>query len=73
MTPRIPLFIALCSFSLSGCVAALPMAAQLMTSPDARAKLCSFAKLPGHNESICDGIPLASAAPTPTPAKVTAR
>jgi hypothetical protein len=71
MTPRIPLLIALCSISLSGCVAAVPMAAQLLASPEARAKLCSFAKLPGHDESICDGIPLASA--NQAPAKVTSR
>ena len=65
--------IALVSLSLTGCVAALPMAAQLLTSADARAKLCSFAKLPGQTTSICDGIPLASATPAQTQARVTQR
>ena len=65
--------IAVVSLSLTGCVAALPLAAQLLTSAEARGQLCSFAKLPGQTTSICDGIPLASAAPAQTPAKVTQR
>jgi hypothetical protein len=58
MTSRLILPI-LALLSQTGCVAALPMAAQLMASPNASANLCSMAKMPGQTASLCDRLPFA--------------
>jgi hypothetical protein len=46
--------IAVMSLSLTGCVAAIPMVAQLATSATSTAQLCSMAKMPGQTTSFCD-------------------
>jgi hypothetical protein len=45
---------ALSLLTLPGCVAAVPLAMQLMSSPNATAQLCSIAKVPGQTGSFCD-------------------
>jgi hypothetical protein len=40
--------------SLTGCVAAIPMAAQLISGANPTSGLCSIAKLPGQSDSLCD-------------------
>lgn len=61
--------------SLTGCVAALPLVAQLATGATSTAQLCAMTKLPGQTLSLCDRIPLAAAAPAPngSAAKTTVR
>jgi hypothetical protein len=41
-------------FSLTGCVAAIPMAMQLMTSAGSSSQLCSMAKMSGQSMSFCE-------------------
>jgi hypothetical protein len=53
MSPRIA-FISLVLLSQTGCVAALPMVAQLATDPHSADRLCSMAKMPGQTVSFCD-------------------
>jgi hypothetical protein len=59
--------IALMSLSLTGCVAAIPMVAQLATSANSTAQLCSMTKMPGQASSLCDRIGFGQA--TQPPAK----
>ena len=60
------IFAPLLLLSLTGCVAALPMVAQLVSGPDSASQLCSFTKLPGQTESLCDRMQIGSTAQTPT-------
>jgi hypothetical protein len=53
MTPRLT-FVILAMLSQTGCVAAIPLATQLMSDPKTTAQLCSMAKLPGQAASLCD-------------------
>lgn len=73
MTPRMILPI-LALLSQTGCVAAIPLAMQLMSGTNSGSPLCSMAKLPGQTTSLCDRIPssLASQAPV-APAVQTAQ
>jgi hypothetical protein len=64
------ILIPLASLSLTGCVAAIPMVAQLATSPDSMGRLCEMTKMPGQTTSFCDRMPFASNAPTPAKAPV---
>jgi hypothetical protein len=57
--------IALMSLSLTGCVAAIPMVAQLATSANSTAQLCSMAKMPGQTASLCDRIGFGTTAQPP--------
>jgi hypothetical protein len=59
MTPRL-IMIALASLSLTGCVAALPMVAQLAANPNSMTQLCSLTKMPGQTSSFCDRLPFGS-------------
>ncbi len=68
MTPRL-ILAAVASLSLTGCVAAVPMVAQLASNPNSLAQLCSIAKIPGQSTSLCDRISSAQTAPTPTAPK----
>jgi hypothetical protein len=54
---------ALTLLTLPGCVAAVPMAMQLMSSPNATAQLCSMARLPGQTGSFCDQFSTTAQAP----------
>jgi len=53
MSPRFVL-IAVALLSQTGCVAAIPMAAQMMANPNSTAQLCAMTKLPGQTASLCD-------------------
>jgi hypothetical protein len=53
MSPRIAL-ISLALLSQTGCVAALPMVAQMVTDPHSTERLCSMTKMPGQTVSFCD-------------------
>jgi hypothetical protein len=53
MTPRL-IVAALALLSLTGCVAALPLAVQLASGANSTAQLCSMAKMPGQTASLCD-------------------
>jgi Tfp pilus assembly major pilin PilA len=53
MSPRFVL-IAVALLSQTGCVAAIPMAAQLMSNPNSTAQLCAMTKMPGQTTSLCD-------------------
>jgi hypothetical protein len=64
MTPRLALAI-LALLSQTGCVAAIPMATQLMSGGGSTTQLCSAAKLPGQSSSLCDHMPFAMAKPAP--------
>ncbi len=57
--------------SLTGCVAAIPMAAQALSGANTVTQLCSAARLPGQSMSMCERIPLA--ANTQTQARTTIR
>ena len=59
---------ALSLLTLPGCVAAVPMAMQLMSSPNATAQLCSLVKVPGQTSSFCDQLPFGNTA-TPNSVK----
>ncbi len=57
--------IALVSLSLTGCVAAIPLVAQLATSANSTAQLCSMAKMPGQSASLCERIGFGTTAQPP--------
>jgi hypothetical protein len=69
MTPRM-ILAALAMLSLTGCVAALPMAAQLVSGANSTAQLCSLAKMPGQTASLCERLPFMTQAQA-TPAAQT--
>ena len=46
--------------SLTGCVAAIPLAAQALSGGTSFAQLCASAKIPGQSSSLCDRIPVAA-------------
>jgi hypothetical protein len=54
--------------TLPGCVAAVPLAMQMMASPNATAQLCSMAKMPGQTGSFCDQLPFGTTAQAPAAA-----
>jgi len=56
MTLRLTLA-TLALLNLTGCVAALPMATQLISGTDPTAQLCAMTKLPGQTGSLCDHMP----------------
>ena len=62
--------IALMSLSLTGCVAAIPLVAQLATSATSTAQLCSMAKMPGKSTSLCDRIGFGAKTQPPADAPV---
>lgn len=64
MTPRLA-FAILALLSQTGCVAAIPMATQLMSGGGSPTQLCSSMKLPGQSSSLCDHMPFAMAKQTP--------
>jgi hypothetical protein len=74
MTPRLAL-VGLTLLSLTGCVAALPMAAQLVSGANSSAQLCAMTKMPGQTESLCDRMKstLAAQMPGQTPAQTSAQ
>jgi len=53
MTPRL-VFLAVVLLSQAGCVAAIPLAAQLVTGANSTTQLCAMTKLPGQTTSLCD-------------------
>jgi hypothetical protein len=77
MTPRIA-FAILALLSQTGCVAAIPLATQLVSGTNSATQLCSMAKLPGQTASLCDRLPFGAASQPPVassdqPAQGTAR
>jgi hypothetical protein len=77
MTPRIA-FAVLALLSQTGCVAAIPLATQLISSTNSANQLCSMAKLPGQTASLCDRFSFGAAsqapvAPTDQPAQSSSR
>ena len=54
--------------SLTGCVAAIPLAAQAMSGATSMAQLCAAVRLPGQTSSLCNRIPLAANIPGNTSA-----
>jgi hypothetical protein len=65
MTQRLILtFATLALLSQTGCVAAIPLAMQLVSGANSSAQLCSMTKMPGQTTSLCDRI--ASSFTTPT-------
>jgi hypothetical protein len=77
MTPRLA-FAVLALLSQTGCVAAIPLATQLLSSPNSASQLCSLTKLPGQTASLCDRLSLGAATQPPVassdqPAQGTAR
>ncbi len=46
--------------SQTGCVAAIPLAAQAMSGATSMAQLCAAVRLPGQTSSLCERIPLAA-------------
>jgi hypothetical protein len=72
MTPRFTL-VALLLLSQTGCVAAIPMIAQLATSPNSSKQLCEFTKMSGHSPSFCDPVPLVQNTQKPEKAPHAAR
>lgn len=60
MTPRFT-FVVLALLSQTGCVAAIPMATQLVSGTNSTAQLCSMAKMPGQTTSLCDRLPFGGA------------
>ena len=69
-------FAALALLSQTGCVAAIPIAAQLISGASSTAQLCSMAKMPGQTSSLCEHMPFgfggqsSVAAATPTPRRL---
>jgi hypothetical protein len=57
VTPRFTLAI-LALLSQTGCVAAIPLATQLVTGTNSAAQLCSLATFPGQTASLCDRLSL---------------
>jgi hypothetical protein len=70
---RFLIFAPLLLLNLTGCVAALPMVAQLVSSPNSASQLCSFTKLPGQTESLCDRMQIGSTAQNSTAQNSTAQ
>jgi hypothetical protein len=64
MTPRIA-FATLALLSQTGCVAAIPLATQLVSGTNSAAQLCSMAKLPGQSASLCDRFSPVAASQSP--------
>ena len=64
MTPRIA-FAMLALLSQTGCVAAVPLATQLVSGTNTAAQLCSMAKLPGQTASLCDRFSPGAASQSP--------
>ena len=64
MNPRM-ILISLALLSQTGCVAAIPLAAQLVTSANSTAQLCSMTKMPGQTTTLCDRISASFIAPPP--------
>jgi hypothetical protein len=60
MTTRLT-FAILALLSQTGCVAAIPLAAQLVSGTNSAAQLCSMATLPGQIASLCDRLPFGTA------------
>jgi hypothetical protein len=57
MTQRLMLtFATLALLSQTGCVAAIPLAMQLVSSANSSERLCSMTKMPGQTTSLCDRI-----------------
>jgi hypothetical protein len=61
MTPRI-MFAVVALLSQTGCVAAIPLAVQLVSGSNSAAQLCALAKMPGQTGSLCDSLPFGAAA-----------
>ena len=55
MLPRL-MFAGSLLLGLPGCVAAIPLVAQLATGATSVSQLCAAAKLPGQTASLCDQI-----------------
>ena len=74
MTPRL-MFVVLAFLGQTGCVAAIPMATQLVSGTNSAAQLCSMATIPGQTGSLCDKLPFGAAlqAQAVQPAQGTAR
>jgi hypothetical protein len=73
MTPHMILPV-LALLSLSGCVAAIPLAAQLVSGAGSANQLCSMTKIPGQTASLCDRISLGFGTQAPavqTPSRAT--
>ena len=64
MKPRM-IFASLALLSQTGCVAAIPLAAQLVTSANSTAQLCSMTRMPGQTTTLCDRISSSFMAPPP--------
>ncbi|MGA3003756.1 MAG: hypothetical protein ABSE20_18730 [Acetobacteraceae bacterium] len=64
MTPRIA-FAVLALLSQTGCVAAIPLATQLVSGTNSTAQLCSMAKMPGQTASLCDRFSFGAASQAP--------
>jgi hypothetical protein len=71
MSPRF-ILIAVALLSQTGCVAAIPMAAQMMSGANSTAQLCSMTKLPGQSNSLCDRMSAAMTTQTTTKAPAAA-
>jgi hypothetical protein len=69
MTSRATLAI-LALLSQTGCVAAIPMAAQLVTGANSVGQLCSMATMPGQTASLCDRLPFGGALQSPVASAV---
>jgi hypothetical protein len=72
MTLRLT-FAVLALLSQTGCVAAIPLATQLISGTNSAAQLCSMAKLPGQTQSLCDSLPFGAAAQAVQPAQIASR
>jgi hypothetical protein len=64
MTSRLT-FAILALLSQTGCVAAIPMAAQLVSGTNSATQLCSMTKMPGQSASLCDRLPFGVASQSP--------
>lgn len=67
MTARLT-FAMLALLSQTGCVAAIPLATQLVTGTNSAAQLCSMAKMPGQTVSLCDRLPFGAVSQSPVAA-----
>jgi hypothetical protein len=65
MSPRLAL-IAVMLLSQTGCVAAIPLAAQMMSGANSTAQLCAMTKMPGQTASLCDRVSAAMTTQTTT-------
>jgi hypothetical protein len=50
------ILVVLLSLSTTGCVAAIPLVAQMASAGTSAAQLCSMTKIPGQTTSLCDRI-----------------